>query len=140
MTDTIRLKCNNCGKIGDRKKNCPYTGIEHGRGWVYICECRGEMEVVDIVPDSPFLCDILDTPQQIAEALTPWRLFKKVDVPACDKPIWGVSVLEQIKDANRSIDELFFDALIDAGKRLDVEEVPTKGRTLKMWTFNDHSL
>ena len=137
MAETITLTCKNCGNTVERKKHCAYTGIEHGRGWVYVCECRGEMEVVDITSDSPYLCDILfDLPE---EDLVPWKVFKKVDVPECSEPLWGVSVLEQIKDANKSIDDLFFDALADAGKRLDMEEVPTNGRTLKMWTFNDDS-
>jgi hypothetical protein len=136
MSDTITLKCKECGNTVERKKHCAYTGIEHGRGWVYICECRGEMEVIDITPDSPYLCDILlDLP---VEELVPWKVFKKVDHPECFEPLWwGVSVLEQIKDANKSIDDLFFDAMTDAGKRLDIEEVPTKDRTLKMWTFED---
>lgn len=133
MSDTITLTCKECGNTVERKRHCAYTGIEHGRGWIYICDCRGEMEVVDITSDSPFLCDILfDLPE---EDLVPWKVFKKVDQL---EPLWGVSVLEQMKDANRSLDYLFFDALVAASKRLDMEEVPTKGRTLKVWPSNGH--
>ena len=138
MAETITLQCKNCGNTVERKKHCAYTGIEHGRGWVYICECRGEMEVIDIIPDSPYLCDImLELPE---EDLVPWRVFKKVDHPGCFEPLWGVSVIEQIKNADKKLDDLFFDTLAAAGKRLDMEEVPTKNRTLKMWTFNDEDV
>ena len=46
MSEIITLKCKECGNTVDRVKNCPYTGIEPGRGWIYICDCRGEMEVL----------------------------------------------------------------------------------------------
>ena len=139
MADTITLTCKECGNTVERKKNCPYTGIEHGRGWVYICDCRGEMEVVDIVPESPFLCDIL-TDAFDTGPLLPWKIFRQENRPKPDdKPLWETSVIEQTKDANKSIDELFFDTLAAAGKRLDMEEVPTNGRTLKIWAFNDDS-
>jgi hypothetical protein len=53
---------------------------------------------------------------------------------------WGVGMLEQIRKANRSVDKLFFDKMADAGKRLDMEEVPRGNRVIKMWTFDDESL
>jgi hypothetical protein len=138
MAEFIRLRCKECGHTVERKKHCAYTGIEHGRGWVYICECRGEMEVVDIISDSPFLCDILDDVPP--EALVPWKVFKKTErYQDGDKPIWGKSVLDQIREANKALDEKFFDTMAAAGKRLDMEEVPRGERVLKMWTFNDDS-
>ena len=156
MAETITLRCKSCGNTVERKKHCAYTGIEHGRGWVYICDCRGEMEVVDIVSNSPYLCDILvDIP---TEDMIPWRIFRVTNKEAeaqedaddekklrvynedtdCE-PMWGTSIIEQMQEANKALDERFFDTLAAAGKRLDMEEVPTKGRTLKMWTFSDDS-
>ena len=47
MTETITLRCKSCGETVVRNKHCAYTGIEHGRGWVYVCGvCRGDMEVL----------------------------------------------------------------------------------------------
>jgi hypothetical protein len=121
MADTITLKCKECGNTVERRKHCPYTGIEHGRGWVYICDCRGEMEVIDIIPDSPYLCDILDDGGDTA--MIPWKIFRKSNDD--DKPIWGKGILEICKAA---------------GKMMDEAEVPEGERVLKMWTFNDDSV
>jgi len=112
MADFIRLRCKECGKIVERRKHCPYTGIEHGRGWVYICECRGEMEIIDS--------------------------DKLVDILAGDgDELWGTSILE---DMNTDIDNRMFDALAAAAKVMNEKDVPTDHRTLKMWTFNDDNV
>jgi RNA polymerase subunit RPABC4/transcription elongation factor Spt4 len=115
MPDMIRLRCKNCGKIVERRKTCPYTGIEHGRGWVYICECRGEMEIIDS--------------------------DKLIDILAGDgDELWGTSVLEDINFKPGKVGNRIFDALAAAGKMMDDTKVPTKNRTLKMWTFEDKEI
>jgi hypothetical protein len=50
MPKQVLFTCKECGRKEMRPKRCPFTGIMHGRGFQYICDCRATMEVQDIDP------------------------------------------------------------------------------------------
>lgn len=46
MAEMVEFICKECGKKQKRPKYCKYLGMVHGRGWTYVCECKGEMRFV----------------------------------------------------------------------------------------------
>lgn len=42
----IKLICLDCHAETKKEEYEPYTGMRHGRGWVYVCEkCHGTMAI-----------------------------------------------------------------------------------------------
>jgi DNA-directed RNA polymerase subunit RPC12/RpoP len=48
----VRFVCYECGYREEKPKKDPYTGIQHGKGWSYICpECMSELEFQDDIEE-----------------------------------------------------------------------------------------